>query len=219
MTNLILMMPTFPNSANNSVTAEVADEKEPEETAETDNDSVVTDKETQKMSEKVAKMAAIMSGKKPVKGQTVKKVVVRKKSDPPKENILLKHNEKTRNARAQYLKEQEEKKKAEEEKRKKLLQQIKNDNLIPVETDLEIEKNLDPEEKALYDIIHVKSADVDFSWGTDMLMSRILKWSEESEDIDDLKMSLKAYHNCDVLYEKCEPYLQKIFDLTHKEKA
>lgn len=177
-----------------------------------------SDIEKQKMSDKVAQVAAVMSGKKPVK-----KIIVRKKKkteepekpEKPQENILLKNSRKNLET---SKKKDEERKKALDERIQKALADSKS-NLIPEESDEELAKKFDKDEKALYDIIHIKSTDVDFTWGTDMLMDRILDWAGQCEDVEGLTVALKHYSHGDILYEKCKPYLEQILELGQKVRA
>lgn len=183
-----------------------------------ESDFAESDVEKQKMSDKVAQVAAVMSGKKPVK-----KIIVRKKKkneepeepEKPQENILLKNSRKNLEA---SKKKDEERKKALDERIQKALADSKS-NLIPEESDEELAKKLDKDEKALYDIIHIKSTDVDFTWGTDMLMDRILDWAGQCEDVEGLTVALKHYSHGDILYEKCKPYLEQILELGQKVRA
>ena len=89
----------------------------------------------------------------------------------------------------------------------------------PKETTEQIEQNLreNGEDLALwlFQETGLKSEDVGFSWGTDMLLSRILSWVEEAETEAEFVQTLKYFHQSDVLYEKCKAVVSDIYRKVH----
>lgn len=90
----------------------------------------------------------------------------------------------------------------------------------PKETTEQIEQNLREhgEDLALwlFQETGLKSEDVGFSWGTDMLLSRILSWAEEAETEAEFVQTLKYFHQSDVLYEKCKAVVSDIYRKVHE---
>lgn len=105
-----------------------------------------------------------------------------------------------------------------EEETKRVLASCKNmpTSLVPEETDDEVITDLknDDDEVGLwlFDMIHVKSSDVGFTWKTSMLLYRIMCWAKEAETVDDFVSSLKYYHRGDTLYNFCKNHVQEIFE-------
>lgn len=89
----------------------------------------------------------------------------------------------------------------------------------PKETTEQIEQTLkeNGEDLALwlFQKTGLKSEDVGFSWGTDMLLSRILSWAEESETEAEFVQNLKYFHQSDVLYERCKDFVSEIYWRVH----
>lgn len=90
---------------------------------------------------------------------------------------------------------------------------------LPKETTEQIEQTLkeNGEDLALwlFQKTGLKSEDVGFSWGTDMLLSRILSWAEESETEAEFVQNLKYFHQSDVLYERCKGFVSEIYRRVH----
>lgn len=93
-------------------------------------------------------------------------------------------------------------------------------SLVPVETEDEIIAYLKAENDVhglwLFQLIKVKSCDVEFTWNTGMLMHQIGVWAEEAETVEDFVTALKYYRHGNVLYRKCERYVDAIYTYFHE---
>lgn len=67
--------------------------------------------------------------------------------------------------------------------------------------------------KRLYDIVQVKSADVGFCFGTEMLMFNIIGDFEESVADEDFETSVKYRKGGDLIWSRIEPHLDQVKDL------
>lgn len=127
----------------------------------------------------------------------------------------------------------EEKRRLAKEKRdaevKELLAKVKADSsksLVPQETDEEVisslsEKTDDEDALKLFQMIHVKSFDVNFTWQTGMLMNQIIGWAADAESLQDFERSLSYFdsqHKTTLLQDRCKPYLNVIFEMGQKLK-
>lgn len=89
---------------------------------------------------------------------------------------------------------------------------VKND---PAETDSD-----DPVHQ-LMDILPITSEDVHYAWPTEMLMNNILTWAEKADSVEDLAMTMRAYHNGrdPQLYEACMDHLDEIMRIAKEDSA
>lgn len=93
--------------------------------------------------------------------------------------------------------------------------------LVPQETKEEILSSLQDDEHGLwmYQQLHVKSSDVNFTWKTDMLMHRILTMAWESETEADFVQAIQYWDNSrgtDVLYQSCKHAIHEVFEQVQK---
>ena len=86
-------------------------------------------------------------------------------------------------------------------------------DLIPKETDEEVIASLQDDAWGLwlYQLIHVKSCDVNFTWHTGMLMYRVLMTGIESETEEDFSHGLQSICRGTLLYDRCKEHLSEIF--------
>lgn len=93
-------------------------------------------------------------------------------------------------------------------------------SLVPIETDEEVITSLrnDGDEHGLwlFQLIHIKSCDVEFTWKTSMLLHQIGTWAEEAETVEDFIQLLKYYRHGKMLYEKCKDHVNTIFQYFHE---
>lgn len=85
--------------------------------------------------------------------------------------------------------------------------------MIPKETDEEVIASLQDDAWGLwlYQLIHVKSCDVNFTWHTGMLMYRVLMCGMEAETESDFENALKFISRSTLLYDRCKEHLSEIF--------
>lgn len=86
-------------------------------------------------------------------------------------------------------------------------------DLIPKETEDEVLESLKDDAWGLwlYQLIHVKSCDVNFTWHTGMLMYRVLMCGMEAETESDFENALKLICRNMLLYNRCKEHLSEIF--------
>lgn len=190
------------------------------------------DAETAKMNVKVAKATAALSGKETSDKVSEKAGTSDKtgnsdaKENPtaasmnpptaPKSTVTQKPDKTTSKKETwqeRYAREEKERKEKLEAETKAVLDSLKEDRKKKNTDRLD---EMDELSKGLYDIIHIKSSDVEFGWDTDMLMHKIIRWGAESETTEDLKRALNTYAHGDILYKKCKPYIKQIFDYSKK---
>lgn len=89
------------------------------------------------------------------------------------------------------------------------------DSLIPQETKGEIIASLQESQDEgglwLYQLTGVQSSDVGFTWGTDMLLHRILTWAQEAESEEDFIHALKYFHQSEKLYNLLKEHISEIY--------
>lgn len=86
-------------------------------------------------------------------------------------------------------------------------------DLIPKETEDEVLASLKDDAWGLwlYQLIHVKACDVNFTWHTGMLMYRVLMCGMEAETEADFEHVLKLICRNPLLYNRCKEHLSEIF--------
>lgn len=86
-------------------------------------------------------------------------------------------------------------------------------DLIPKETEAEVLASLQDDAWGLwlYQLIHVKSCDVNFTWNTGMLMYRVLMCGMDAETEVDFEYALKLICRNLLLYNRCKEHLSEIF--------
>lgn len=94
--------------------------------------------------------------------------------------------------------------------------------LVPQETKEEILRDLEAQQDTgglwLYQLTGIQSSDVGFTWGTDMLLHRVLTYAFEAETEEDFVNSLKYFHQDGCLYELLQDYVHQIYTETKQHE-
>ena len=104
-------------------------------------------------------------------------------------------------------------KKAKTKAGSKKKQSVNVSSLVPQEGEPEF---TDDDNRALYRLLKVKSADIGYTWDTDMLMSQILRQAAKCEQADELVESVRTIRDTSILIDAVKPHANEIIEMGRK---
>ena len=91
------------------------------------------------------------------------------------------------------------------------------EGLVPHETEKQVLKSLSGSDLEAYNILHIKSEDVEFTWPTSILMWQILHNLEKCETEDDAREAIKAMRNGDKIAKAAEGHWKELIKIAQRK--